>query len=111
MILAHLDEDEPVSAAGLARHLGIGAPALSAVLKRLVALGCIVRTPDPKDARRHLLRLTSEGLRALSAGSVLDTARVRVLLRRLTAAERERALDGLALLARAARTMSEGRRR
>jgi DNA-binding MarR family transcriptional regulator len=111
MILAHLDEDEPMNAAALARHLGIGAPALSAILKRLVTLGCIVRTTDPADARRHLLWLTAAGARAMSAGSVLDTVRVRALLRRLPAAERDRALEGLALLARAARTMSGGRQR
>jgi DNA-binding MarR family transcriptional regulator len=111
MILAHLDEDAALNAAALARHLGIGAPALSAILKRLEALGCIARTPDPKDARRHLLRLTPEGARALSAGSVLDTNRVRRLVRRLTTAERDQALRGLALLAQAARAISGGGRR
>ena len=111
MILAHLDEDVPLNAAALARHLGIGAPALSAILKRLLTLRFIVRTPDPTDARRHLLRLTPEGARAMSAGSVLDTNRVRALLRRLTPEERDRALDGLAVLAQAARGIKGVKRR
>ena len=45
----------------------------------------------------------------MSESSVLDTSRVRALLKRLSAIERERALDGLALLARAAREMAEKR--
>lgn len=110
-ILAHLDEHVPTTAAALARHVRIGAPAMSAALKRLTARGYVVRRQDAADGRRHELRLTAAGARAMAETSVLDSARVRMLLRRLAPSERARALDGLALLAAAARAMaSPGRR-
>ena len=105
-LLAHLDARVPVGPAALARHLRIGAPALSAALKRLTRLGYITQEPDPADARRRQLRLTQAGRRAMAESSVLETARVRALLKRLTPAERAQALEGLGLLARAAREMS-----
>lgn len=109
-ILAHLDQDVPMTAASLARHLGIGAPAMSATLKRLVQLGYVAQQTDAADARRRHLRLTGAGARAMRESSVLEPSRLRRMLRRLTNGERERALEGLALLARAAReTMTRQR--
>jgi len=102
-ILAHLDQRDPMTAASLARHVGIGRPAMSATIKRLVSRGLVTREPDATDARRRHLRLTPAGIRALGESSVLETSRVRRMLRCLTPAERKRALDGLSLLARAAR--------
>ena len=92
-----------MTAAALARHVGIGRPAMSATIKRLAARGLVTQQPDASDARRRQLRLTPAGTRALGESSVLETSRLRAVLRRLTPAERKRALDGLALLARAAR--------
>ena len=105
-LLAHLDERAGTSPAALARHLGIGAPTLSAALKRLARLGYVTQARDPRDARRVEVRLTPAGAQAMSASSVLEASRVKTLLRRLTPAERARALDGLGLLARAARELS-----
>ena len=110
-ILAHLDERTPVTPAALARHLRIGAPTVSAAIRRLVAGGYVEQRADASDRRRRQLRLTAAGGAAMSESSVLEAARVRTLLRQLTAAERVRALDGLALLARAARTMKGGSHR
>lgn len=110
-ILAHLDLKTPTTATALARHLGIGAPAMSAALKRLVRLGYVVQDADARDGRLRPLRLSAEGARAMAASSVLEGSRVRAVLRRLSAEERVRALDGLALLARAARELSAGRGR
>jgi DNA-binding MarR family transcriptional regulator len=106
-ILAHLDRETPMTMTALARHLGIGAPSLSAAIKRLVRLGYVVQQADDRDARRRPLRLSAAGARAMADSSVLDSARVRVLLRGLSTGERARALDGLALLARAARRLSD----
>ena len=108
-LLAHLDEHTPQTPATLARHLRIGAPTLSAALKRLARLGYVLQTRDPDDARRQQVRLTRAGAAAMSESSVLDASRVQRLLRRLTPAERMRALDGLGLLARAAREMNKER--
>lgn len=104
-LLAHLDQRLPATPADLARHLGIGAPSLSAMLKRLARLGYLVQDRDPKDGRRHAVRLTPAGASAMSETSVLEADRVQSLLKRLTPGERRRALDGLALLGKAAREM------
>lgn len=108
-LLAHLHEQIAVTPAELARHLRVGAPTLSAALKRLVALGYVSQQADPLDARRRQLRLTRQGAHAMAESSVLETSRVRALLARLSAAERTRALDGLGLLARAARELTKER--
>ena len=105
-LLAHLDERTPQSAADLARHLRIGRPSMSAMLKRLRTRGLVRVERDAKDARRLEVRLTKAGAHAMADGSVLETTLVRRLLKRLTGDDRARALAGLELLARAARTLA-----
>jgi DNA-binding MarR family transcriptional regulator len=107
-LLAHLDERTAVTAAELARHLGIGPSTLSAALKRLSSLGYVAQTTDARDARRREVRLTRAGARAMSDSSVLEASHVRALLTQLRPEEQRRALAGLALLARAARQMTHG---
>jgi DNA-binding MarR family transcriptional regulator len=101
-LLVHLDEERPTRPAALARHLGIGAPTLSAALKRLEALGYVTRSRQGTDRRAIALRLSPRGAEALSASSVLETARVRALLRTMAPPDRAAAIAGLALLGRAA---------
>jgi DNA-binding MarR family transcriptional regulator len=101
-VLAHLDENEPIRPTTLAAHLGVGKSSLSATIKRLTSLGYIARATNPNDGRSVGLCLTRTGARAMAAGSVLDATRVKALLSQLTPSERSRAVEGLALLARAA---------
>jgi DNA-binding MarR family transcriptional regulator len=101
-ILAHLSEQHPIRASDLARHLGVGRSTLSAALKRLTSLGYVVRGREARDGRALALRLSAVGVEAMQAGSVLDSVRVRTLLGRLSREQRERAIAGLELLARAA---------
>ena len=105
-LLAHLDERVGLSPATLARHLSIGAPTLSAALKKLARLGYVLQERDPRDARRQSVRLTRAGAKAMAESSVLEPSRVQALLNRLTSEERTRALEGLGLLARAARELA-----
>ena len=107
-LLSHLDTREPVTAGALAKHLGVVPSTLSQALKRLEGLGYVQRTRSPENRRAIELRLTEAGAEAMAAGSVLDARRVAELLSRLTPAERRRAVQGLALLARAARTTPAG---
>jgi DNA-binding MarR family transcriptional regulator len=104
-LLAHLDRDCAVSPRELAAHLGVGAPALSASIARLQKLGYITSTASANDKRQRELRLTDRGAEAMASTSVLDGARVAAMLEQLDAREREEALRGLALLAKAARAM------
>jgi DNA-binding MarR family transcriptional regulator len=109
-VLDHLDEIEPTTVMDLARHLGVTAATMSLALDRLARKGYIVRLKDAKDRRRVHVRLTSAGVRVREAHSVLDPRRVEALVARLGDAERTRAIDGLALLARAAQEQMHGER-
>lgn len=102
-LLAHLDEDHAVRATALAKHLGLAASTLSAAIARLARLDYVIQRRDSKDGRAIDLLLSARGAAAMQASSVLDSDRVKRMLARLTAAERRRALDGLALLGKAAR--------
>ena len=106
-ILVHLDRESGLSPRALAGHLGVAPSTLSAAISRLSKLGYITSTPAETDKRRRELRLTARGAAAISGTSVLDGQRVRALLKKLTAGERKAALQGLALLARAAREMAD----
>ena len=103
-LLAHLDEDDAVRATSLAKHLGLAASTLSAAIARLAALGYVIQRRDSKDGRAVDLLLSVNGAAAMQASSVLESARVKKMLARLTASERKQALIGLGMLARAARS-------
>jgi DNA-binding MarR family transcriptional regulator len=106
-LLAHLDEKRSTTPSLLARHLGVGGPTISAAVKRLVRLGYVEQDRDPNDARRMRLRLAQRGSAAMRDSSVLEPARVRRMLAKLAPGDRRAALDGLTILAGAARRVME----
>lgn len=106
-ILVHLDREFGLSPRALARHLGVAPSTLSAAITRLSKLGYASSKANEKDKRRRELRLTARGAEAIACTSVLDQKRVRALLKKLSATERRTALQGLTLLARAARRIKE----
>ena len=108
-ILDHLDEIEPTTVMDLAAHMGVTAATMSLSIDRLERKGYVVRLKDAKDRRRVHVRLTTAGVRVREASSVLDPSRVETLVSRLSEAERTRAIEGLALLARAGEEMSRAR--
>jgi len=101
-VLQHLDVDPPYRSGGLARHLGIGAPALSAKIDRLEALGLVRRRAYEGDRRQTELLLTAEGRKRVRTASVLEPDRVTALLERLTPQEMATAVAGLEILGRVA---------
>lgn len=100
-ILAHIP-NKGVRPNALAGHLRITASTLSAALTRLARMGLIDLAPMPSDRRGKVVQLTGLGKAALSRTSVLDIARVRAALSRLSAVECAVAVRGLELLADAA---------
>jgi DNA-binding MarR family transcriptional regulator len=86
----------------LAGHMGVTAATMSLAIDRLERKGYVVRLRDAKDRRRVHVRLTTAGVRVREASSVLDPKRVAALVARLDEGERAQAIEGLALLARAA---------
>lgn len=86
----------------LAEYLGVTASTMSLNLKRLEAAGLITRTRDPADRRVMNVLLTVEGRSIRDSAPPLDPERVDALLMSMRPDERDRALDGLSVLAEAA---------
>ena len=101
-ILDHLDDTEAVTLMGLAKHMGVTPSTMSLAIERLVRRGYVLRERSSGDRRRLELRLSAAGERIKQASSVLEPARVRALLARMSPSRRAAALDGLGLLAHAA---------
>lgn len=101
-VLDHLDEIDPTTVNELARHMGVTAATMSLAIDRLERKGYVVRLRDSADRRRVHVRLTPAGVRIRDATSVLDPSRVEALLARMSHADRDAAVRGLALLADAA---------
>jgi len=101
-ILDHLDNMEPTNLMDLARHMGVTPSTMSLSIERLVRRGFVLRGRDRRDRRRLQLLLSPAGVRVKEAQQVLEPARVRGLLAELAAEDRDAALRGLKLLARAA---------
>ena len=104
-LLKHLHEPQPlnvvVKASMSAHHLIQGI--LARMPERTVSQ--VVRKRDRNDARRVNLLLTGTGLRLKNAQLVLEPQRVRLMLKQLTPKQRDDALRGLEVLAKAAQDM------
>jgi MarR family transcriptional regulator, organic hydroperoxide resistance regulator len=108
-VLDHLDDVDPMTLNGLARHMGVTPGTMSLTIDRLERKGYVVRLRDVADRRRVQLRLTAAGVRVREASSVLDAPLVEALVARLSDDQREAAVRGLALLAEAAQQQMAGR--
>lgn len=109
-VLAHIGSGFAPAARDLARHLGIGAPAMSATLQRLERLGYLERGAQSRGRPLRSLQLTELGRAAMQATSVLDTGRLTTLLEGLRPRDRRRVVQGLQLLAFATRVRQPRRR-
>lgn len=100
-ILSHLDDVQPTSMTELAEHMGVTISTMSLTVKALVAGGWVRSERSERDRRVVELRLTEAGVRMRDTQSVLDAARVLDVVASLPDAERQAAIRGLELLARA----------
>jgi DNA-binding MarR family transcriptional regulator len=80
-------EQEPLTAAELARRSAISGPAVSQLLAGLAALGWVRREPDPADRRHHALSLSPEGASAYGSAHEVLHRRVGELLAELPGPE------------------------
>jgi DNA-binding MarR family transcriptional regulator len=97
-----LSDPAALTVGGLADQLGIGKPAASLLVDRLVQLQLVTRTEDAQDRRRTLLALTPEGgalVVQLREGGV---NRLRTLMGRLDDDDLAALVRGLQALARVA---------
>jgi DNA-binding MarR family transcriptional regulator len=104
-VLDHLDDIEPTTVQTLADHMGVTTSTMSLTLDRLERKGFVQRARDERDKRRVHVRLTEAGARIKEEHDVLDAERVAALLAAMSESQREEALRGLSLLARAADDM------
>jgi DNA-binding MarR family transcriptional regulator len=104
-VLDHLDDIENTSLLELARHMGVTASTMSLMVDRLERGGYVLRERSAEDGRRVDLRLTPAGVRIKKQQNVLEPDLVGAMLEHLDAQAREQALQGLELLAGAARDM------
>jgi DNA-binding MarR family transcriptional regulator len=108
-VLSHLADGTLSRPSELAKHLGVAASTLSEAIDELVELGLVERRRHGDDRRRVDFVVTEAGARALEEGSPLDPIRLAAALEKLAPADRERAVEGLALLADAcAAVIAEG---
>ena len=104
-ILDHLDAVEPTAVNDLANHMGVTPSTMSLHLDKLESGGYVRRVRSRTDARRVELRLTPAGVRIKQQQKVLDPRLVDLMLANLSELDRRKALDGLELLAKAARDL------
>ena len=104
-VLDHLDDVESTSLFNLARHMGVTASTMSLTVDRLERAGYVTRERNVADKRRVDLRLTPSGVRVKRQQKVLEPDLVAAMLDRLEESRRRQALDGLEILAEAAREL------
>ena len=100
-LLRQMDDVDPVMVGELAEYLGVTMSTMSLNLKRLEVAGLITRSRDPADRRVMNVLLTAEGRAIRDAAPPLDPARVDAVLMSMRPEERDRALNGLRILAEA----------
>ena len=75
-LLAHLHPTQETSQSDLARHIGVAKSTLSEALAVLEETGYVLRRNGETDSRGVQILRTPAGILAMSAGSVLDSARL-----------------------------------
>lgn len=99
-MLVHLDREAPTTVSALASHLGLARSTVSEAMTRLERHGYVAkRAPSGRDRRHVGLVLTTAGVAAVRASSVLEVGRLRTVLRRLPRRDLAQVIDGLTRLA------------
>lgn len=100
--LITLDDGGQVTVGQLAERLGIGMPAASSIIDRLVEEGLADRRQDPVDRRRAVVRASPAGSESVAALRQGPKEVVLAVIGRMTPTEREHLRLGLHGFARAA---------
>lgn len=101
--LMHLAE-MPMTIGQLAGALGVGKPAASILVDRLVQLDLVERTEDPLDRRRTIARLTGQGDDIVTRLRQGSRDRLRGWMAQLSDDDLAALVQGLSALAGAAQT-------
>jgi DNA-binding MarR family transcriptional regulator len=110
-MLVHLESLRPLSVSLLAHHMGLAVSTVSEATTKLERFGYVSRcAADGRDRRRVGLTLTDKGRAAVQNGSVLETGRLRTVLRRLSSKDRTQLISAMTRLARACGPSMEDKR-
>lgn len=96
--LGYLRDHPGASLSELAGVLGIGLPAASTLVSRLVELGHVDRREDPAERRRTVLTLTRQGSAQLKAAIAASAEELAERLRGLSARDLDRLGQAMAIL-------------
>jgi len=96
--LGFLQFNPGASLSELAAHLGVGLPAASALVSRLVVAGQVDRRDDPDERRRTILTLTPQGEAQLEAALQASREELSERLRSLPARDLTRVDQALVVL-------------
>ena len=103
-MLVHLGGDVPITLSELAGHMDMARSTVSEAMTKLVRLGYAAKLEARDRDRRHIgLVLTPKGIEVIRATSVLEAARLRRVLGRLSRKELTQAIAGITRLAAACR--------
>jgi len=95
-VLEHLAATGPLTVLEAARHLGRSQAATSEIVSRLETRGLLVRYPDERDRRRHLVWMSQAGLREWRrANRVLSSPMLAESFSRLSSEERANLLTSI----------------
>lgn len=109
-IMAALGAKAPLSSRELSAEVAMDAVAICRAIDQLVGMGLVSRRTDPKDRRRHKLRLTAKGRSVYDEIVPLAKGIERAILEALAPADREALMRIMqALAARSAHILSEER--
>jgi DNA-binding MarR family transcriptional regulator len=97
--LAFLHRNPGACLVNVADHLGVTRPTASVIVDRLVRRGLLVRTEDPQERRRIVLRLTPQGSRLLGQVRTATRSWMADVLARVPRARLRRIAEGIGFLA------------
>ena len=101
-VLTRLHKHGPQTLTELSGHDRVSPASMSQIVNRLTSAGYAVRSPDPADGRRVLLRATAEGDEFARAARAQRNAWLEERLATLSAEERAVVAEATALLSRIA---------
>jgi DNA-binding MarR family transcriptional regulator len=109
-VLHHLSMSGPLTVGEMARHFGRAQSVVSEIVAGMVGRGLLETMRDARDRRRTLVWLTDQAHEVMARRSeVLDPRLVAAAMRKLRADERNRLVDGMRALVRAAEGDANGR--
>ncbi|RDI45507.1 MarR family winged helix-turn-helix transcriptional regulator [Falsibacillus pallidus] len=102
-ILQHVEKGKDPGVGDIAEWMGLSPNTASEHVKRLIEKKYIEKKKHPEDERRTLLSLTKKGKEVLHRNTMLDEAKLSMILSNLNKKERDMVLTAFELLSKEAK--------